>query len=195
MQRCLFRPFRDYLHRTDGVGTVEVVLSIVVLNMCLVAFHFWWGAYNSHALVDRTAYTISDLVTRQRGTELNRSLLDGLDRTAEFILDPDQDAAIRFTQVTMVAGPNPDDPSTIRIDWSYSPCNALPAAQAGEGFDAASLPMMANGSSLIITDVQVPFASTTELIPDMTFERRAAALYRFENSFALVGQGATSCPG
>lgn len=93
-------PLRTFLRRTDGSGTVEVVLAIVVLNLFLVAFYFWWGAYNAHALVDRTTYTISDLVTRQRGVELNRRLLDGLDRTAEFILDPDQDAAIRFTQVT-----------------------------------------------------------------------------------------------
>lgn len=188
-------PLRTFLRRTDGSGTVEVVLAIVVLNLFLVAFYFWWGAYNAHALVDRTTYTISDLVTRQRGVELNRRLLDGLDRTAEFILDPDQDAAIRFTQVTKEAGQSPGDPGTIRIDWSYSPCNAMPAAQAGPGFDIQTLPMMADGSSLIVTDMQVPFVSELDLIPSITFERRAAALYRFENRFTLVGEGAVTCPG
>jgi hypothetical protein len=195
MPRHLAQPLRHFLRRTDGVGTVEVVFSVIVLNMMLMGFYLWWGAFNAHALVDRMTYTVSDLVTRQRGVELNRSLLDGLDRTAEFILDPEQDAAVRFTQVSMVAGATEGDPPTLVVDWSYSPCNALPAAVVEPGFDAASLPLMAPGSSLIVTDVQVPFTSDFELIPSMTLERRAAALYRFENSFALVGQGAATCPG
>lgn len=100
----LRRHLRAFGRRTEGSGTVEMVFSVLALNMLLAAFFIWWGAYNSHALADRATYTINDLITRQRGVELQRSFLDGLERTAEYILDPDQDARVRFTQVTLVAG-------------------------------------------------------------------------------------------
>lgn len=191
MMRLLAR----FARRTDGAVMVDVVLSLVILNMMLWAFFLWWSAYNSHAQVDRMAYTVSDLVTRQRGTVLQRSLLDGLDRTAEFILDDDQDAAIRFTQVTLVAGADADDPPELRIDWTYSPCSALPAAAPGPGFSVEDLPLMATGATMIVTDVLVPFESQFALIPSMEFERRVVAIYRFEQSFTLEGAGASSCPG
>lgn len=180
--------------RTEGSGTVEMVFSVLALNMLLAAFFIWWGAYNSHALADRATYTINDLITRQRGVELQRSFLDGLERTAEYILDPDQDARVRFTQVTLVAGAQPTDPPTLQVDWSYSPCAMLPTAVAGPGFDVASLPMMATGATMIVTDMEVPYVSTFSLIPSITFERRAVSLYRNEPQFALAGSGASQCP-
>lgn len=192
--RAMSGHLRDFLRRTDGSATVEVVFSLLILNMFLSAFLLWWGAYNAHAIVDRATYTVSDLITRQRGTALQRPFLDGLERTAEFLIDPDQDAAVRFTQVTLVAGATAGDPPTLQIDWSYSPCSALPAATAGPGFDTASLPAMAVGASMVVTDMRVPYVSTFSLIPSMTFERRAVSLYRFEARFDLAGSGASTCP-
>lgn len=183
-----------FLRRRDGSATVEVLFAVVILNIFMAGFLLWWGAYNSHAIVDRATYTVSDLITRQRGTVLQRSFLDGLERTAEFLIDSDQDAALRFTQVTMVAGATSTDPPTLRIDWSYSPCGMMSGAVAGAGFDTASLPAMAVGASMIVTEMRVPYVSTFDLIPSMTFERRAVALYRFEARFDLAGAGASSCP-
>jgi Flp pilus assembly protein TadG len=184
---------RRFWRDETGSGTVELLVSVMVLNMLLMAFFLWWGTYNSHALVDRMTYTINDLATRQRGTVLQREFLDGLERTAEFILDPEQDAAIRFTQVTMRAGETELDPPRIEVEWSYSPCGALPAAVAGTGFDVGSLPMMAVGATMIVTDVQVPYVSTFDLIPSLVFDRRAVSLYRFETRFDLEGGGTATC--
>lgn len=170
-----------------------MVFSVMIINLLLGAFYVWWSAYTSHAQADRVTYTISDLITRQRGVTLNATFLDGLERTAEFILDPSQNAQIRFTQVTYRAGQLPTDPPQMTVDWSYSPCGAYPAAVAGPGFDVASLPEMAVGATMIVTDMRVPFVSRVPLIPSMTFERRAVALYRFERQFTLTGQGTTTC--
>lgn len=184
---------RAFRRNDAGAVTVEMLGSLLIINMLLVAFFLWWGAYNAHALVDRMTYTINDLVTRQRGTELQRSFLDGLEQTAEFILDPEQNASIRFTQVTLRPGPTPDSAPVIEVDWSYSPCQALPQATADAGFDSATLPMMALGATMIVTEVQVPYTSTFELIPSLLFERRAVSLYRFETAFALAGTGTATC--
>ena len=179
--------------REDGAVTVELLGSILVINMFLMAFYLWWQTYHSHALVDRMTYTINDVVTRQRGLVLERRFLDGLETTAEFILDPDQNAAVRFTQVTMRPGENPGDPPFVDVDWSYSPCGAMPQAVRGPGFDTASLPMMAVGATMIVTEVEVPFTPTFDLIPALTFERRAVSLYRFEMRFDLHGDGTATC--
>lgn len=179
----------------DGAGaiTIEMLASVVILNIFMMSFYLWWQAYNANAVASRMTYTTSDLITRQRGLELDRGFLDGLERTAEFILDPDQDAAIRFTQVTLQAGATPGDPPEIRVDWTYSPCDALPVAQIGAGFTANDLPMMAVGATMIVTDVSVPFSSAFDLVPAMVFERRAVSLYRFENRFDLAGTGTSTC--
>lgn len=184
---------RFFRRQEAGAITIEMLGSVVVLNMLLVAFYLWWAAYSSNALVDRMTYTVNDLVTRQRGVALDRAFLDGLERTAEFILDPDQNATLRFTQVTLRDGAAPTDPPVIEVDWSYSPCGARPAAVAGPGFDVASLPMMAVGATMIVTEVQVPYASTSDLIPSLLFERRAVSLYRFEPRFDLTGTGTVTC--
>ena len=182
-----------FLRAEAGAVTVEMLFSVVVMNMLLMAFFFWWGAYSSHALVDRMAYTVNDLVTRQRGTTLDRSFLDGLERTAEFILDEDQDAAIRFTQVTMRPGETEGDPPYLAVEWSYSPCGAMPVAVIEAGFDEEALPMMAVGATMVVTDVRVPYISTLDLLPSLDFERRAVSLYRFEPRFDLQGDGTTAC--
>ncbi|WGV16509.1 hypothetical protein [Fuscovulum ytuae] len=170
-----------------------MLASVILLNMLIMGFYLWWQAYNSHAVTDRMAYTINDLITRQRGLVLDRSFLDGLETTAEFILNPEQNAAIRFTQVTLQPGAVPGDPPQIQVDWSYSPCGALALADAGPGFDANVLPLMAVGATMIVTDVQVPFVSTFDLVPSILFERRAVSLYRFETSFELQGTGTSTC--
>lgn len=188
------RRLRIFRHRTGGSVTIEIIFALLILNLFLSAFAMIWVAYNAYALADRATYTINDLITRQRGVTLQRSFLDGLEQTAEFIIDPDQNAALRFTQVTRVAGATANDPPTIRVDWSYSPCGVLPAAVPGPDFSEASLPMMAVGATMLVTDMQVPYVSTFDLFPSLTFERRAVSLYRFEPSFTLAGVGASSCP-
>lgn len=184
---------RQWRRHEAGSVTVELLGSILVINMFLLAFYLWWQTYHAHALVDRMTYTINDLITRQHGLVIERRFLDGLETTAEFILDPDQNAAMRFTQVTMRPGNNPGDPPFVDVDWSYSPCGAMPPAVQGPGFDTASLPMMAVGATMIVTEVEVPFTPTFDLVPALTFERRAVSLYRFEIRFDLQGDGTVTC--
>lgn len=185
---------RRVVRKEDGSVTVEMLVSVMVINAFLMAFYIWWETYNSHAMVDRVTYTVNDLITRQEGVTINRAMLDGLETTAEFILEPNMNAEIRFTQVTLQPGPTAEAPPVLNIDWSYSPCGALPMAVAGDGFDQASLPMMAVGSTMIVTDVRAPFISTFDLIPSLTFERRAVSLYRSVQRFnALEGDGTAAC--
>lgn len=184
---------RRFLRDSGASATVEMIIAVATLNMMMGAFFLFWKAFSAHAMAERTAFTINDLVTRQRGLELQRPFLDGLERMAEFLLDGDQLVSVRFTQVSFRKEEPSDANARIMIDWSYSPCGELPVAVAGPGFDAAALPLMAENATMIVTEVEVPFWSPMPVIPSMTFERRAVSIYRFEPRFDLAGAGTTSC--
>lgn len=184
---------RRFLRDSGASATVEMIIAVATLNMMMGAFFLFWKAFSAHAMAERTAFTINDLVTRQRGLELQRPFLDGLERMAEFLLDGDQLVSVRFTQVSFRKEEPSDANARIMIDWSYSPCGELPVAVAGPGFDAATLPLMAENATMIVTEVEVPFWSPMPVIPSMTFERRAVSIYRFEPRFDLAGAGTTSC--
>lgn len=184
---------RRFLRDGRASATVEMVLAVATLNMLMGAFFLFWKAFSAHAAAERTSFTVNDVITRQEGVELQRPLLDGLESMAEFMFDGEEDVAVRFTQVTFRKDQPTDVEAQIFIDWSYSPCGELPEAVAGAGFDVASLPIMAENATMIVTDVAVPFWSPMPLIPSMTFERRAVSFYRFEPRFTLAGTGTSDC--
>lgn len=117
----IIRRVRVFGRDTRGAAIAELLFALIIVNLILVAFFVWWEAYRAQSRVERVAYTVSDLISRQRGTTLTRPFLDGLERTAEYMMTVDQDAAIRFTQVTRISGTHPNL-TGININWSYSPC-------------------------------------------------------------------------
>lgn len=191
---------RHFVQDTRGVVLAEMIFALIIVNFVLVAFFVWWEAYRAQARVERVAYTMSDLISRQRGTTLTRPFLDGLERTAEFLLTPDQDAAIRFTQVTRVSGTHPNL-SGLAINWSYSPCNRFLPAQNDPTFSRAAFPMMAVGATMIMVEVRVPFEPPAALddlvgLEDRVFTRSVVAMPRFEsNPFTVPASpaGTTTC--
>lgn len=176
------RRFRD---ETRGAALIEMIFALIITNMALVGFTVWWDAYRAQARVERTAYTLSDLITRQRGTTLTRPFLDGLERTAEFLLRPEQDAAIRFTQVTRQSG-TPPNVAGLVVNWSYSPCGRFLPAQNDPTFSLANVPLLNVGATVIIVEMRVPFSPRNGLevlsgLDDEIFYRRIAAMPRFES--------------
>lgn len=186
---AMLRRFRD---DTRGSVMMELIFAALLTNMVLAAFYVWWDAYQAKARVEKTTYTVSDLITRQRvtgvGTGLTRPFLDGLERTAEFLLMEDQNARLRFSQVRRTS-------TGLVIDWSYSPCNALPLLGNDPGFSMNSVPLLAVGSAVVIVELVVPFEPEYTIgISPTTFRRTVMALPRFEQTFtAPTGVGTTTC--
>ena len=193
---------RRFGRDTRGSAIVELLLALVLVNLVLTAFFVWWEAYRAEARVERTAYTISDLISRQRGDFLQRPFLDGLERTAEYLLGPDEDAAIRFTQVERFDGVHPNL-SGLRINWSYSPCGRIPRAQDDPTFSLAAFPMMAVSASMIMVEVYVPYRPRSSLhravgLSDEVFSRTVIAMPRFESrpfTLAASPAGTGTCIG
>ncbi len=198
----LLSRLRRFGRDTRGAAIVELMFALIVVNLVLVAFFVWWEAYRAQSRVERVAYTISDLISRQRGTTLTRPFLDGLERTAEYLMTADQDAAIRFTQVTRTSGTHPNL-SGIVINWSYSPCGRIRTAQTDPDFSKANFPMMAVGATMIMVEVRVPYSPSEGLnrvvgLDDQLFTRTVIAMPRFENQPFTVPTspaGTTTCIG
>lgn len=199
MRQRLLHRIRRFATETRGSAIVEMLFALMILNFILLAFYMWWDAYRQQARVERTTYTISDLISRQRGASMDRTFLDGLERTAEYLLREEQDAAIRFTQVSRTSGTPANGTSGLTINWSYSPCGRFRTAQTDPQFNLAEFPIMALGSTMIMVEFRVPYDpetlfDTTIGLEPQTFERVVIAMPRFENRpFTLFGIGTSTC--
>lgn len=193
----MFRSFASQLcrFRDDSRGSVmmELIFAAILTNMILAAFFVWWDAFQAKSRVEKTAYTISDLISRQRGTTLTRPLIDGMERTAEFLLMDDQNGRLRVSQVSRTSGVVSSTTGLV-VNWTYSPCGALPPITQDPNFNLSMVPMLAVGSSVIIVELVVPFQPEYTIgIEATTFRRTVMALPRFEQSFTLSGVGTTTC--
>lgn len=199
MRRRVLGRIRRFGAETRGSAIIEMLFALMILNFILLAFYIWWDAYRQQSRVERTTYTISDLISRQRGVTLDRPFLDGLERTAEYLLREEQDAAIRFTQVTRTSGTPANGTIGLTINWSYSPCGRFSNAQTDPLFNLAEFPIMALGATMIMVEFRVPYDPETMLgtmigLEPRIFRRAVIAMPRFESRpFTLQGTGTTTC--
>ncbi|MEY4982397.1 MAG: hypothetical protein RIR62_663 [Pseudomonadota bacterium] len=199
MRALLKARIAAFARDTRGAALVEMLFALILLNFVLIAFYIWWDAYRQQARVERTTYTISDLVSRERGSTLQRPFLDGLERVAEYLLREEQNAAIRFTQVTRTSGTPANGTTGLTVNWSYSPCNRYPPSRTDPSFDLNEFPIMALGSTMIMVEMRVPYDPESLLetfvgLNPQTFRRAVIAMPRFENQpFTLQGTGTSTC--
>ena len=178
-----------------GTIIVESLTAVLLISLGASAFVAFWQAYQVQNRVQKATYAISDLITRQRGTTVTRPFLDGMEQTAEFLMQGDQDAILRFTQVRRTEGVA-TDAAGLTVDWSYSPCNAKAALTTATISNIRSkLPLIDLGAALIVVEVDVDFDPRMSEIGfgKMTFRGFLSSLPRFEQQFGITGTGTTTC--
>lgn len=202
-----------WFRRTEdgSAAVIEMLMALALINMLLMSFFGWWEAYRAQATLERTAYTVSDLIARQRSAALSRTFLDGIERTAEYLVDDSMDVSIRVTQVTRTSGAPTLADGTINtsglvVNWSYSPCNKLPSPVGNLQF-LRDLPMLSVGPPILVVEVSAPYTSrVVEWAMDnsgfnvgleedsITFSRKVLFMPRFATTFgALTGAGTAAC--
>lgn len=197
MIRQLLRyvPQSRFVRDTRGSIVVDSIFAILLLSFGASAFFVFWEAYQVQNRVQKATYTISDLVSRQRGTTITRPFLDGMERTAEFLMQDDQNAIMRITQVRRIVG-TADNTGGLTVDWSYSPCNAkTPITSATLSQIRTKLPLIDNGAALVVVEFDVSYdAGMPEIdFGVMNFTGFLASLPRFEQRFSLTGTGTSVC--
>lgn len=191
---CRLCPSR-FARDTRGSIVVDSLSGILLLSLGASAFFSFWEAYQVQNRVQKATYTISDLISRQRGTTLTRSFLDGMEKTSEFLMHDDQNAVMRISQVRRTSGVATNS-AGLTVDWSYSPCNAKPSiTTATISTIRSKLPLIDLGAALVVVefDVQYDPGMAEVGFGMMTYSGFLSSLPRFEQQFSLTGTGTTAC--
>lgn len=180
---------------TRGTVVIDTLSAILLMSLGASAFFAFWEAYQVQNRVQKATYTVSDLISRQRGTTLTRGFLDGMERTAEFLMMDDQNAIMRVSQVRRTAG-TATTATGLTVDWSYSPCGARTAiTTATINTIRSKLPLIDLGAALVVVEFDVGYdAGMSEIgFGQMNFTGFLSSLPRFEQQFSLTGSGTTTC--
>ena len=180
---------------TRGSIVIDSFSAILLLSLGASAFFAFWEAYQVQNRVQKATYTVSDLISRQRGTTLSRTFLDGMEQTAEFLMHDDQNAVMRISQVRRTSGVATDT-AGLAIDWSYSPCSAKTALTTATISQVRTkLPLIDLSAALVVVEIEVQYDAGMQEIGfgAMTFRGFLSSLPRFEQQFGLNGTGTTTC--
>lgn len=153
---CMMQGFSGLLRRfkRDEAGTLmaEAVLVLPFMLWSYLALFVYWDSYRAINVVQKAAYTISDMISREM-VPVTDAYITGMDSVMEYLIDQDQDAKIRVTSVTWSSVNK-----RFEVKWSRSPHNGMPALTTSS-LQALSgrIPMMSDGDHVVLVEVQVNY--------------------------------------
>ncbi len=153
MQRDLparrFRRLRRFLRRQRGSMLVETVLVVPFLLWGYVALYTYWDAYRSMTNLQKVAYAMSDLISREQRA-INNGYIVGIRNTMNSMLASDQQVQLR---VTSIMWDEWDD--RYEVEWSRSPTGMplLTTPQLAGMTDR--IPLMTDGRTAIIFEASI----------------------------------------
>ncbi len=104
---------RRFARNEDGNVAIETIIILPVLFWVYITMYTIFDAYRQHALTEKAAYTIGDVISRQT-TPLDGAYLDGTRGLLSYLTrNRDQSPAIRVTAIKYDA--NND---IYKRDWS-----------------------------------------------------------------------------
>lgn len=176
-------PFRPTLRRAlgrfgrDESGTV-VAEAVVVLPMFLwayIALFVYWDAFRSMNTVQKAAFTISDMISREK-QGISSNYVEGMGDVLDYLIDKNQNARLRVSSVTWS-----DTNDRFEVYWSASPKNEVtPLNTASLQAYAYEIPTMSAGDNAIIIEVDVDYQPTFDVgLPDQTFHQFIVTRPRF----------------
>ena len=185
------RPFARWATRflNDEKGSViaEAVIVLPVLLWSYLALFVYWDAFRSMNTVQKAAYTISDMVSREM-VGITSAYVNGLDNMLEYLVDNSQTVSLRVTSVTWSAANN-----RFEVHWSRSPDNAKPVLTTATLQNyAGQIPNMTAGDYVVIVEVWANYAPSFEVgMEDMVFNQFIVTRPRF---LPCIPMDAVACP-
>ncbi|MEO8244325.1 MAG: hypothetical protein ABI832_18660, partial [bacterium] len=140
-----------------------------------IALFVYWDAFRSLNTVQKAAYTISDMISREK-TGKTTAYITGMDKVLEYLIDDNQDARMRVTEVTFSQSNN-----RFEVHWSRSPYNTMiPLTTSTLQNYAYEIPAMAPGDYVIVVEVQVDYVPSFDIgMPTQTFKQFIVTRPRF----------------
>lgn len=179
----------------DETGTVvaEAVIVLPLFLWAYIALFVYWDAFRSMNSVQKAAYTISDMISREKLGKTT-AYIDGTKKLLEYLIDENQEARLRVTEVTWS-----DVDNQFKVHWSRSPGNAMVPLTTGTLQNYAyEIPTMSAGKYVIIVEVQVDYKPTFDIgMPDQTFNEFIVTPPRFPPCIPMDTAGVpniSTCP-
>jgi Flp pilus assembly protein TadG len=151
----LRQPFQRFAGEERGTVLAEGVIALPILLWAYVGLFAYWDAFRSLNTLQKAAYTISDMISRENPTDtsLTSAYVEGMDKVLEYLIDSDVDAKLRVTSVTWS-----DTNQQFEVHWSRSPYGQEVelTTETLQTF-ADQIPTMTAGDYVIIVEVQMPY--------------------------------------
>jgi len=180
----LFRTaLRRFGQEDSGSLVLEAVLIMPFMLWAYVGLFVYWDAFRSINTVQKAAYTVSDMISREMIT-ITPAYLTGMDTVMERLIDQDQDVSMRITSVYY-------DETDLRneVHWSMSPGAAMTAltTETLQAFDT-QIPAMSDGDFVIIVEVTVPYTPSFNVgVSDMDIQQFIVTRPRFVPRICMQG--------
>lgn len=184
---CLRRPLTRFLRDEKGSVIAEAVIVLPVMLWAYLALFVYWDAFRSMNTVQKAAYTISDMVSREM-VGITTAYVNGLDTMLEYLVDNSQTVSLRVTSVTWSAANN-----QFEVHWSRSLDNAKPVLTTATLQNyAGQIPDMSAGDYVVIVEVWENYAPSFEVgMDDMVFNQFIVTRPRF---LPCIPMDAVACP-
>ncbi len=173
----------------DETGTLmaESVLVLPFMLWSYLALFVYWDSYRAVNVVQKAAYTISDMISREM-LAVNDTYINGMDSMMEYLIDSDQNAKIRVSSITWSQLNN-----RYEVQWSRSPGNAMPQLTTATVAPLADrLPTMFDGDFIVLVEVEVGYHPSFNVgIGDQTMKQFIATRPRFLSKICLTGVACT----
>jgi Flp pilus assembly protein TadG len=183
----LRRPASRFLRDERGSIVAEAVIVLPVFLWAYLALFVYWDAFRSMNTVQKAAYTISDMVSREM-VGVTTAYVNGLDSMLEYLVDNGQTVSLRVTSVTWS-----ETNDRFEVHWSRSPDNAQPVLTTATLQNyAGQIPNMSPGDYVVIVEVWAEYEPTFEVgMDDTVFTQFIVTRPRF---LPCIPMDAVACP-
>lgn len=180
--RLIRHLLRRFVRGEDGYMLVEATLMLPFLFWGYLALYSYWDAYRVMTDVQKAAYTISDLITRQQ-TPVNANFINGMRLTMDSMLGVGLETELRVTSLTWDEADN-----RYEVLWSRTSGTTRAVHTNATLLPIRSrIPEMFDGDTAVLVETWVDYepAMTLGGIGDMTFAEFIITRPRFAPSIVF----------
>lgn len=184
------RPFSRFLRDEDASVVAEAVIVLPLLLWAYIALFVYWDAFRSMNTVQKAAYTLSDMISRdQNRNGITSAYIDGMKQVMNYLIDENQDPHLRVSSIYWSNTNN-----RFEVQWSRSPNNQMTPMTTAllQGYSNA-IPTMAAGDTVILVETEVDYVPAFNVgMPNQVFRQFIVTRPRFRTCILMDGQ--VGCP-
>ena len=184
------RPFSRFLGDEGASVVAEAVIVLPLLLWAYIALFVYWDAFRSMNTVQKAAYTLSDMISRdQNRNGITSAYIDGMKQVMNYLIDENQDPHLRVSSIYWSNTNN-----RFEVQWSRSPNNQMTPMTTAllQGYSNA-IPTMAAGDTVILVETEVDYVPAFNVgMPNQVFRQFIVTRPRFRTCILMDGQ--VGCP-